>query len=416
MLTVAVVLSLCLLIVLILQVYWSNQFVGLYRQIPARMPAPVPDEALPHVGVVLSLRGADPFLRDCLRGLFALDYPSFEIRIIVDNEADAALPIVREMVQQGQANHVTVELLNVCQATSSLKNAALVQAIDGCSDRCTVYAWLDSDTIPYPNWLRDLCAPLKDDSVGAACGIRWYAPPSNTLANHVRHLWNSAALLQMQAFSIGWGGAFAITRSFCDTAGLKEKWRRALVEDTLTSSEVLKTGKSVRFVAAATMPNAESTSLAGCISFVTRQLQSLMYYHHAWRRVVSFGLFGGVIVGTMPALAAAALVQGDAATLILILSSLGVFGGVLGWLMHRGEKVVREALRQRYELPLSHWMMLVAAAPVTQVIHLLALCRALLTSEVTWRGITYRIRSGLDINRLNYSAYFPSTSAGAESI
>ncbi len=412
MFVVAVLLSLCLLVVLIVQIRWANQFVGLYRQMPER----VADDSLPHVGLIMALRGADPFLRDCLQGLLAIDYPSFEIRIVVDNEADPALPIVQEMIQRASVSNVTVELLKVCQSTSSLKNAALLQAIEGCSDRCQVYAWLDSDTIPYPNWLRDLCNPLMNDSVGATSGIRWFAPPSNTLANHVRHLWNSGALLQMQAFSIGWGGAFAITRSFCETAGLKDKWRRALVEDTLASSEVLKTGKTVQFVAAATMPNAESTSLTWCISFVTRQLQGLMYYHHAWRQVVCFGVFGGAVVSGLAAVAAIAVVQGDVATVLLISLMLTAFGLVLGWLMHRSEKVVRNLLQGRYQLPLSHWTMLVVAAPVTQVIHLLALCRALLASEVTWRGITYHIRSGLDINRMNYSAYLPSSSAGVESI
>lgn len=408
----ACLLAVLLLLMLAVQVRWANHFVSLYAA-----PAPLRSmETCPHVGVVLSLRGADPFLENCLRGVLSLDYPAHEIRIIIDSDQDPALLVVSRVLKQYRAENVTVEILNVWQQTSSLKNSALIQGIQGCSDKCSVYAWLDSDTVPSPEWLTALVAPLQDDSVGAACGIRWYAPPSRTLGNYVRHLWNSAAVLQMVAFEIGWGGAFAIRRSVYEEASLEQKWGRALVEDTLASNEVLVGGRHVRFVAECTMSNPESATLAWCVSFVTRQLQGLRYYHSAWKTVLMFGLISGaVLVGNLTVLAVSVANQAWLAAGI-ITTTLAVFAAVAGWLMNRSERLVNRFLQNRTAGTISSPVMLMLAAPVTQIVHLVALIRAFVLSDVTWRGIRYQIRSGQDVTRTNYAPYAAETDAVQHSL
>lgn len=256
MLVISSVFAILLLVVLVVQVKWANRFVDLYR--PSTTPMPT---YFPHVGVVMALRGADPFLKNNLQGIMSLDYPDHEIRIIVDSEEDPAFAVVEHMRRDMGADNVEVEILHLSQETSSLKNSALIQGIKGCSDKCEVFAWLDSDTVPHPGWLQDLIGPLQDEKVGASCGIRWYAPPTTTVANYVRHVWNCAAILQMVAYQIGWGGAFAMRKSVYKEIDLESKWVRALVEDTLASNEILLGGRRVEFVAACTMTNPESATL-----------------------------------------------------------------------------------------------------------------------------------------------------------
>lgn len=398
-------LGISLLIILAVQVKWANRFVDLYDQ-PARQTG---EPYLPHVGVIMALRGADPFLEDSLRGLMSLDYPSHEIRIIIDSEVDPAYTVVNRVRQEMDADNVEIEILNVCQETSSLKNSALIQGINGCSDRCEAYAWLDSDTVPYAEWLTDLVAPLKDENIGAACGIRWYAPPTNTLANYVRHIWNSAAVLQMVAYEIGWGGAFAIRRSLYEEVGLETKWCRALVEDTLASNEVLLGGRRVEFVAGCTMPNPENASLSWCVRFVTRQLQGLRYYHDAWRLVLIFGILSGAVLLGNALMIPWSLVAGNYLCAGMSAGVFLIFGLVAGWLMHRSEKRVNAYLGDRAVGDLSRPLSLVMAAPVAQIVHLVALVRAYLLTDVTWRGIRYRIRGGMEITRTNYAPYVPET-------
>lgn len=405
MLLSTVTLAVFLLLILAVQVKWANEFVDLYQEKEPETGEPY----LPHVGVIMALRGADPFLSDSLRGLMSLDYPSHEIRIIIDSGVDPAFEVVDRIRKEMGAANVTIEILDVCQETSSLKNSALIQGINGCSDKCEAYAWLDSDTVPYSGWLTDLIAPLRDDGIGAACGIRWYAPPTNTLANYVRHIWNSAAVLQMVAFEIGWGGAFAIRKSVYKEVNLEEKWGRALVEDTLASNEVLLGGRRVEFVANCTMPNPESASLSWCVNFVTRQLQGLRYYHGAWRSVLLFGLFSGAVLVGNAILSMVALYQENYVCAAVAAGTLGLFGVVAGGLMFRSERRVNQHLGDRAVGKFSLPWMLILASPITQFVHLIALVRAYVLSDVTWRGIRYQIRSGMDIKRTNYAPYVPET-------
>jgi len=389
------------MVIMVIQTRWANRFVDLYRE-----PQPLPDDSeLPHVGVIMSLRGADPYLEESLKGLVLLDYPSHEIRIVVDSEVDPAYEIVQRVLKEHNATHAEVEILELCQETSSLKNSALIQGIGGCSDKCEAYAWLDSDTVPYPGWLKHLVAPLRNESVGAACGIRWYAPPTHTIANYVRHIWNSAAVLQMVAFGIGWGGAFAIRRSVYEEANLADKWSRALVEDTLASNEILADGKRVEFVAAATMPNPESATFSWCVGFVTRQLQGLRYYHDSWQTVLTFGLFSGFVVTADVVLTIIALLQGDQLSAAIAGGAVLGMGIVAGWLMNRSERMLINYLQDRSIGTTSSFFKLLLAAPIAQTVHLIALIRAYVISDVTWRGIRYQIRSGMDLTRTNYAPY-----------
>ncbi|MFY9255002.1 MAG: glycosyltransferase family 2 protein [Fuerstiella sp.] len=412
MMMIASVTALLLVAVLWYQVKWAAEFRALYK----KRPSVVADVNLPHVGVVLSLRGADPFLEKCLLGLMSQDYPSHEIHIIVDSTSDPAAAVVERVRERLNATNVHVEFLKLCQDTSSLKNCALIQGIHSCSDSCEVFAWLDSDTVPFPGWLRDLVSPLQSENVGAACGVRWYAPPSTTLANYVRHIWNSAAVLQMVTFNIGWGGAFAIRKSVYQKASLATKWCRALVEDTLASNEILLDGGTIAFVPECTMPNPESVSLSWCLSFVTRQLQGLRYYHRAWRTVMLFGLLSGALLMLNVGLIVVGIAAANFDVALLAGASLATFGLIAGRLMQRSEQCVNTFIGDRavggFSLP---WM-LALAAPMAQVIHFVALVRAYTLNDVTWRGIRYHIRSGLDLKRTNYAPYASTTEASEHSL
>ncbi len=56
-----------------------------------RRPA-LADSECPRAAVVLCVRGLDPFLPACLKGLFHQDYPDYDVWIVVDSIHDAAGP------------------------------------------------------------------------------------------------------------------------------------------------------------------------------------------------------------------------------------------------------------------------------------------------------------------------------------
>src|SRR4051812_43204348 len=89
---------LALIVVLLswgVQAYWALRLAVRY---PPRAVADDPDRAWPRVTVLLPLRGSDPVLADCLRGLCRQEYPSYQIHIIVDSSDDPAWATIREVL------------------------------------------------------------------------------------------------------------------------------------------------------------------------------------------------------------------------------------------------------------------------------------------------------------------------------
>ena len=400
-----------LLLITAAQVLWANRFVALYAQ-----PSAAVDESSgPRVGVVLALRGADPFLEECLKGLMTQNYTNHEVRIVVDSEFDAAFSIVRKYQEMLNAKHVAIEVLDVDCNSCSLKNLALVQGIEGFSDNCEIFVWLDSDTVPGPNWLSSMIAPLSDCRVGATSGIRWYAPQVRTVSNLARHIWNAAAMLQMVTYGIGWGGSFAIRRSVYEGGQLLDRWMTSMTEDTVASDVVLKMGLKLNFVAEATMVNQESAALKWCVNFVTRQLQLLRFYHHAWIHVLVGGLFAGAVVSTLIASSLVNLSRGLlAGPAFAALTLLGSFW-CAAWLMKRSERVIADAQGLPRQTLENSYLSLLWSIPVALIIYVTALVRSYLLREVCWRGIRYDLKSGAPPLRRNYSPYIVSTETRVKS-
>ena len=68
-------------------------------------PQLLPDEKLPKTAVILCLRGADPFLPNCLRSLLQQNYPQYDLKLIIDSQEDPAFKIASETINQlGAAN------------------------------------------------------------------------------------------------------------------------------------------------------------------------------------------------------------------------------------------------------------------------------------------------------------------------
>src|SRR5262249_12282119 len=141
----------------------------------------------PRVAVVLPVRGADPSLPACLDGLLRQDYPRYDVRVVVDSPTDPAWAAVRGALAAGHPADVRVSVLEERLPTCSLKLSALVQAVGGLDDSYPVVALVDADVVPHAGWLRDLVAPLRDPAVGAATGVRWFAPEGSGWGELVRY-------------------------------------------------------------------------------------------------------------------------------------------------------------------------------------------------------------------------------------
>ena len=190
------------------------------------------DDECPRAAVILCVRGLDPFLPACLKGLFQQDYPDYDVWIVVDSTRDAAWPVVNKLAQQSGKHNIHVLTLTERLATCSRKIAGMLQAMSHIDASHEIVALLDSDTIPHAAWLRELAAPLKDPRVGVSSGNRWYMPAAPTAGSLVRYLWNAAAVVQMYWYEIGWGGSLAIQAKFLRQSDLRQRLANAFGEDS----------------------------------------------------------------------------------------------------------------------------------------------------------------------------------------
>jgi cellulose synthase/poly-beta-1,6-N-acetylglucosamine synthase-like glycosyltransferase len=221
---------------------------SLYGRLRKWRPASKPDTTLPWVTVVLSLRGSDPFLRDCLDALVQLDYEPYDIRVVVDRPNDSASEIVQTWRDAYPDRPIAIEFLTSRATTCSLKCAALVQVITSLRPETDIVAFLDADVIPHATWLQELVAPFEDRMVGAVSGCRWYLPSSESFGAILRSQWNSGATAIMVFNNIAWGGCLALRKSAIHPARIVERWKTALTEDIMLSNIIRHANLKLRIV------------------------------------------------------------------------------------------------------------------------------------------------------------------------
>ena len=112
----------------LVQAWFAVRFVLMLRK-PAA--AAFAEEKMPKAAVLLALRGADPFLRQTLAGLLAQDYPDYQLVIVVDHAQDDACRLIEEVQSTDRSGRIRMAVLGQRLPSCSLKNSALIQAVNG---------------------------------------------------------------------------------------------------------------------------------------------------------------------------------------------------------------------------------------------------------------------------------------------
>lgn len=363
-------------------------------------------EFTPKVGILLPLRGPDPYLKRCLLALTKQNYPDYVIHVIVDNEEDPARLAVEEVIAETNTEEIKLDFLREKPSTCSLRAAALLQAYDALPDDCEVIVQLDADSYPYPEWLRDLVAGLQEPGVGLSSGFRWFSPEKPTLSNLTRHVWNGGAIVQMLPMNIGWGGSLAYTKDAFEKAGLRKQWETSLFDDSVTTNAILAAGFKLRMVPRVAMINEEDTDLRGCATFMTRQLLNVRLYHRAFPLACFYGLTSALIhlVSVVMMLVMFATGYQTEGTYLLIALAVYIIAQANSvWI---GEFVFGRTQKAAGRPPIRiSPLTLPIAVCLTLVVFPYCLISSLRTSQVTWRGITYRIEGPFKVHRENYEPF-----------
>ena len=385
-----------------LQLFWGWRFVRQFRPQNGQTGA---ECDLPRVVVLLPVRGTDPSLACCLRGLLNQDYPQYEIRIIVDSIDDPAWSLVHEVLGPQHPPRVQVSTLQTRRETCGLKSSALLQAIGTLDESCQVVALIDADVIPQRSWLRDLVRPLMNPKVGATTGIRWFRAKAATWGSLVRYVWNAAASVQMYALHIPWGGSLALQADLFRRSDLLQKWAVSLWEDTACYRTLRDLGLQLQFVPAATMINQETTDLKSCFRFIRRQMLNVRLYHESWPAILAHGIGSALALTATLLFAGIALAAGNGPAAVLLLAGLVLYGAGLGLGLVWVESHIQRLARQRGEVSLTIPWLTLWAIPLAHIVYFACLASASVLSKVSWRGITYEIEGPWDVRMRRYRPY-----------
>ncbi|MCA9058950.1 MAG: glycosyltransferase family 2 protein [Planctomycetaceae bacterium] len=397
----------------VLQVRWAWRFLRLFDSNPETR-----SRHQPAALIVISLRGADPYLRECLLAVFRQDYPSFDVHVIVDSRTDAAWGVVEEAIQESGATNVQLSELETPIGTCGLRVNALLQAVGTLRPEHQVVAWVDADVIPYPGWLHDMVQPFHDQTVGATSGLRWYVPAYSNPGTLVRTAWNTGGVIQMVSMQMAFGGSLAYRADLLRQPQVQEQWSRLLWEDLHTQRTVSALGYRLAFVGNATLPTRERISLPGCLRFMSRQMLNVRLYHSAWWLVALLSLW--MVVSPLAFLALlihgftnSNLALAGVASTGLVLHLAGLMYGCL-----RCGYRVRRHLTSRGETPWQAPWAMTPAVLLTPIVYLISIVRAALSRCVVWRDIQYQVNGPYEVRLVEYRPYVAQRTAtgSAESL
>lgn len=399
-----------ILVLIIDAAHYASLFGFLHRM--HRKAWHVPERPFePKTAVILTLRGADPFLNRCVEGLMKQDYRNFTLFFVVDHETDPALPIVRELMARNRDAGPECQLVIVREhlKTCALKCNSLVHVVKTLDASWEVVVTVDADTTPRPNWLRELVEPLSDSRFAVTSGLRWYVPDRNNFGSLIRMLWNIAAVNQMAFSQIPWGGSLAIRRDVFEKGQLLETWKRTFTDDVPIFAVVRKMGARTIVTPSLLMVNREVCTLRAFYPWVKRQVLYARLYHPAWGLVLgqaffltapliaAFGLGVYALGASLPSVAAWSF--GAIAAYVL---------GVLGALLIMDGDVRRYLRGQGEFIPAQTFGFAVKtmfAIALTQAVYSFAILGIYRMKKVLWRGVWYAIDARKNVQMIEYVPY-----------
>lgn len=371
--------------------------VRLKRRLPAMMELSPRNEQLPYVSLILPCKGLDPGFQDNMIALLHQDHPRLELLFVVATRDDPAFIELGKILSRNASLQLRTRLLVAgIGKNRGQKLTNQLAAIQHVSQDSQVLVFMDSDCRPDPGFVRRLVSPLADDSTGATTGYRWYHPPIPSLGSMLRSTWNAGALpfLVDTRTAHAWGGAMAIRRETFERARLADIWDKSVSDDLTLTVAVQRLGLRLQFMPRCIAVSYEQSSLSETLEFTNRQsLISRVYFPPLWWATALGHAFSNVLIAYGLAsfaiwssgAANAVFLVGSACALLLPLqmaNAAWLFGSVKVLLPHHLQTEV-EALRWHYVL----------TAPLASLMTLVNTLHAATTRRITWRGITYELRS-----------------------
>ena len=366
------------------------------RYVQAELAKELP-EFTPFATVFVPCRGLDDGLKENIEAIFAQAYPAFEIIFVSDRADDPALAIIEEARRSfaGESGPTMRFLVSGPATDSGQKVHNLRVAVAAADPQSEIFVFVDTDARPRADWLSTLIKPLQDPDLGATTGYRWFIPVRGGVAAHLRSVWNAAiasALGEQPEKNFCWGGSTAIRRETFQNRKVVEYWRGTVSDDFALTRALHDGDLPIKFVPQCLTASFEDCTLGGLIEFTNRQLKiTRAYAAHLWKGVLIGSLvFVLVFFGGAGLVIARALLGLSFATPLVLLLVIFALGSMKSHFRLRAvSQVIPDERLRSVGTALAHLMLW----PLASVLYLYNGLVAAVSRRITWRGITYELKS-----------------------
>ena len=344
---------------------------------------PLPDFQ-PFASVIAPGRGLEPGLQENLLSLLTQDYARYEVLFVFDRADDPAIKVVEGLATAGQVTTRTIIAGPATDSGQKVHNLRVATAQVNSDSEVLVF--VDTDARPGKMWLKQLVAPLGDSELGASSGYRWFIPQNGGIASRLRSVWNASiasALGEDRSKNFCWGGSTAIRRTTFNQLAVNDRWR-GTVSDDFTITSILKEAKlPIHFT-----PNCLVASVGDCdfrelLEFTTRQIKiTRVYASHLWLPLLlgsslfTIAFFGGLILISLRP-------RPSVVSFLVIIFALGAAKSFIRF------RAVSRVLNTSHGDLVAH----VLLWPIASLLYLYNAIVAGFSQRITWRGITYELKS-----------------------
>ncbi|MEP7149866.1 MAG: glycosyltransferase family 2 protein, partial [Acidobacteriota bacterium] len=358
----------------------------------------------PFATVFAPCRGIDQGMLENLDALLSQNYPAYEVVFIVDENSDEATSLIESAWREARRQ---VKLVVAPKATdASQKVTNLREGIAFADEDSKVFVFVDSDSRPSPEWLRNLIAPLIDERVGAATGYRWFISTNETFAAEMRNMWNASiasALGPDRKTNFCWGGSTAVRRDVFEQLDIREKWCGTLSDDFTLTHAVKDAGLEIHFVPQALTPSIENCSVRELFEFTTRQMKiTRVYAPKLWMMsFVGSGLFCVVMLSSLLIVMLSSRNDLTVAVAMFTLIAVTFFSIAKSLLRMKAVKLVLPQYAGKLRRQVLPQITLWSLAPALFFYNSFA---ALLSRRIDWRGTIYEMVSATRTRVLGQTA------------
>ena len=358
----------------------------------------------PFVTIIAPCRGIDADLEENLSTLFRQKFPAYEILFVVDDERDEAVEIIKRVSRRGKQK---AKLIVAGKATDSgQKVHNLREAVLKADEKSDIFVFVDSDTRPNENWLKDLIAPLKDENIGCSTAYRWFISNKRNFASEMLSIWNASIASALGANSKSnfcWGGSMAIRRETFEKLDIREKWSGVLSDDFTVTRTMKNAGLPIYFVPQALTASVENCGFKELLEFTTRQMKiTRVYSPNLWLTAfIGSFLFNLIFIWGVLIIIFS---RGNSFSFwfsLCALTLVSVFSIGKSWLRLKAVRLVltnyEKELRKQFRTQNTSWIL----SPALFFYN--AFC-ALLSRKIVWRGITYKLISPYETSKLSETA------------